>query len=151
MERNIISKSFLIFLIVGIVYVCYKIFLPFLDEIAVAAILVSIFYVPYRWLCKILFERKKIAALIMCLLVALLVILPLTNFIVYAANRSIIGYEKVLTYVDTVEWDSLSHSYFLQRLNVFTFDSETLKSGINQQMILIRLFCCWLMFLNSNF
>jgi len=95
MEKNIIPRAFLIFLVVSVLFFCFLIFRPFLIEIIAAAILASIFYTPYQWLAGKLGGRKNLAALVMCILVAVLVIVPLSNFIVYAAQRSIDAYSDL--------------------------------------------------------
>ena len=82
MQQPFISKVFLMLLVVAILFACYKIFEPFLIIIIVATILVTIFYTPYEQLTKVLKGKKNIAALIMCILIAFVVIMPLANFIV---------------------------------------------------------------------
>ena len=130
MERHYISKIFLIFLIIVVIYACYRIFAPFLDEILAATILVTVFYAPYERLVKFFRGRKSIAALIMCLLVALLVILPLTNFIVYAAQRSVVGYERILTFVNENKLEGIIQDGYLDKVNVLGLSSDTARDVI---------------------
>ena len=110
MEKNYIPRAFLLFLVVFVLYFCYLIFKPFLVEIVAATILVSIFYTPYEWLVKRFRGRKNISALIMCILIALLVIIPLTNFIVYGAQKSVEAYSEVARRVNTQDLNGIISS-----------------------------------------
>lgn len=64
MTKNF-TKSFLILLVLSVLFVAYLIFRPFLTEIFVAAVLVSIFYGPFERLAKFLKGRRNLAALLM--------------------------------------------------------------------------------------
>ncbi len=130
MDKNFISKAFLILLIVTVVYACYRIFAPFLDEILVAAILVTIFHRPYRMILKRLGNRKTLASLLMCILIALLVILPLANIIVYAAQRSGAGYERTLAFINENKLDGLLSGGYLDKLNTFGLGADTIRGAI---------------------
>lgn len=127
MEKQIVSKAFLIFLIIVIVYAVFRVFQPFIDEILVATILVSVFYAPYEYLTKKFKEHKRLAALVMCILVALLVILPLVNFIAYAAQRSIDGYGRTVEYINNIQVDSSRYGNYLDRFNTLGIGKETVK------------------------
>lgn len=131
MEKQSISKWFLIFLIMLVVYLCYRIFEPFLIIILAATILVSIFYAPYEKLVKLFKGKKNIAALLMCFLVALLVIIPLANFIVYTAQRSISAYEYTQQYLNTKGVGHLiQNNYWWNKFNAMGLDSETVKDSL---------------------
>jgi predicted PurR-regulated permease PerM len=130
MEKHYISKAFLFFLIAVVIYACYRIFSPFIDEILAATILVTIFYAPYERLVKFFRGRKGIAALIMCILVALLVILPLTNFIVYAAQRSVMGYDRILTLVNENRLGGIIQAGYLDKVNALGLNGDTIRNMI---------------------
>lgn len=129
MEKQNISKIFLIVLLVGILYACYLIFRPFLIEIIASAILVSIFYTPYEWLVKKFKGRKNLAALLMCVFISLLVIIPLANFMVYAAQESVEAYAGIVKKVNNFRWNSTAlESGFVEKMNLVGIDAESLKN-----------------------
>jgi predicted PurR-regulated permease PerM len=88
--RNNLTKPFVIFLLILVIVVSYLVFKPFLIHMIIAVVLVSVLYRPFSWLTRRLGGHRVIAALIMCLLVALLVIFPLTELIIYTAQRLIV-------------------------------------------------------------
>lgn len=90
-----ITKPFIIILIVLVLIGCYFVFLPFLMEILVAAILVSIFYKPYEKLVKLFGNRRQLAALAMCLFLVVILVVPTVNLLVYAAGKSVVVYSQV--------------------------------------------------------
>jgi predicted PurR-regulated permease PerM len=100
MEKNkSLERPFLIFIMVAIIAACYFVFRPFLVELLVSAILVSVFYPVFKWLIKRLGGRRSLAALLMCLLVVLLLIVPLANILYYAAQQSIVAYGHLRDFV----------------------------------------------------
>lgn len=127
MNKTFISKGFLLFLLVAVLYVCYQIFTPFLDEILISAVLVSIFYGPYERLVKLLRGRKNIASLVMCILVVLIVILPISNFIVYAAQRSVTGYNQIISSANNFNLEGLKNYPYLEKFNMIGIGTDTLK------------------------
>lgn len=130
MRQALLAKSFLIFLIIAILFACYKIFEPFLIIIIVATVLVTIFYTPYEQLVKLLGGRKNVAALIMCILVSILVIVPLTNFLVYTAQRSADAYESTLAFLSAKDIPEIVESQFWQKYNLIGLDSEALRTTL---------------------
>jgi len=130
MDKNFISRIFLIFLIIAIIIACYLIFKPFLVEIIAAAILVSIFYAPYRWLVEKFRGRRNLAALIMCILIAALIIIPLANFMVYAAQKSVDAYSETIKRVDTESLGAIINDGVLEKVNYLGIDQESLKGFI---------------------
>lgn len=130
MGKEIMSKAFLLVLMLIVVYACFRIFKPFLDEILAAAILVSIFYTPYERLTRILGGHKRIAAFLMCLLVTLLVILPLVNFIVYAAQRSVIGYQNTVAFIEESQLSTKAIGGYLAKYNFLGLSGATVESVV---------------------
>ncbi|OGF25480.1 hypothetical protein A2331_01265 [Candidatus Falkowbacteria bacterium RIFOXYB2_FULL_34_18] len=125
-----LSKSFLMFCIVAILIICYKIFQPFLVIIIVATILATIFYHPYEQLVKILRGRKNIAAVIMCFLVAILVIVPIANFMVYTTQRSIDTYDITQRYLDEHDVPTTIKNKFWDKYNYLGLGGDTIKSAL---------------------
>ena len=99
MTKNF-TKSFLIILVVAVLIVAYLIFRPFLTEIFVAAILVSVFYKPFELLAKFLKGRRNLAAILMCLMLVLIIIIPSVKFITYAGQKSVGVYTATATFFE---------------------------------------------------
>lgn len=87
-----LAKPFLLILVLLVLVGCYFIFRPFLIELFAAAILASVFYTPYSRLTGWLKGRRNLAALIMCLLLLVMIILPALRLLVYAGERSVTAY-----------------------------------------------------------
>ncbi len=132
MNTNNISRIFLIALLTAVLFLCYKIFEPFLIDIIVAAILVSVFYSPFEWLVKKLKGRRKISALIMCVLVAVLVIAPLVNFLIYTAHSSVGAYDDLKIFVENIgkSEGAADLNVFYDRAYQFVVNNEFVKNAL---------------------
>lgn len=133
MTRNI-SKPFLLLLLALVLMASYLIFKPFLTEILIAAILVSIFYTPYLKLSKFLKGRRNIAALLMCLLLVVLIIIPTVRFIIYAGQQSVEAYSQAVVFfnqhsVDGVVQPSIMPESLSRFFNIRDYyDDDTFKN-----------------------
>lgn len=134
MAKNNLAKAFLLLLLAAVMFACYKIYLPFLDELLIAAILASIFYTPYAQLAKLFRGRRFLASFIMCVLIIALIVVPLFNFLSYTANRSIEAYGQTVEYVEAGKINELaktvSNNAFLRKINYFGFGSERFHAEI---------------------
>ena len=132
MSTNNISRIFLIFLLGVVLYLCYLIFEPFIIEIVVATILVSIFYSPFERLAKKLKGRRKTAALIMCVLVATLVIAPLVNFVIYTASSSVGAYSDLRYFVENIGNTEVATdlNVYYNQIYQFVINNELVKSTL---------------------
>jgi predicted PurR-regulated permease PerM len=128
MNKTILPKAFLAFLIIAIVYACYLVFRPFLVEIIAAMILVSIFYAPYDWLARKLRGRTHLASLIMCLLILLVIIVPLANLVIYGAEKSVNAYTQTVSYFSQEEVNTAVKNKILEKANWLGMDREGVKS-----------------------
>lgn len=117
--KKIMYKPFLIFLILVSLVGLFFLFKPFLIEIIIAAVLVSVFYRWYEKLTKFLWNKKYLASLIMCLLLLLLIIIPATNLIIYASKKATVAYEGLNEVVSQA--DSFQYGF----LEKFDFDNNT--------------------------
>lgn len=130
-EKPLIFKAFLIVLIVGVLMACYFVFRPFLVEILVASILVTIFYKPYEWLRKRLWNNKTAAALLMCLAVVLVIIIPLTNLIIYGAQRSVTAYYETVDFLNEFGVSGmLEKSSLLEKADLAGINGENVEDFI---------------------
>ena len=93
-----LTKPFLILLLGLVIIGCYFVFKPFLTDILVAAILVSIFYSPYLKLTKFLKGRQNLAALLMCLFLVMLIIIPTVRLVIYAGQESVNAYAQAVNF-----------------------------------------------------
>jgi len=113
-----LTKPFILILVALVLFGCYLVFKPFLIEILVAAILVSVFYTPYLHFTKFLKGHNHLAAILMCLLLLILIILPTIKLIAYAGNQSISAYNAAVVFFEshhTVN-DVLKADFFHQGL-----------------------------------
>jgi predicted PurR-regulated permease PerM len=97
MTKNF-TKPFLLLLVLFVLIGCYLVFRPFLTEIFVAIILVSIFYRPYEFLVRRFKGRKNFAALLMCFILVLMIVLPALKGIIYAGQKSVIAYSQAVEF-----------------------------------------------------
>lgn len=93
------SKPFLITLVVLILTLCILLFKGFLVEMIIAAVLVSMLYPIYNWFLKIFRGRRNLAALVMCLLAVLLIIMPLVQLTVTVGKQAVPAYNSVVNFI----------------------------------------------------
>lgn len=96
-----LTKPFLLILLGLVLIGCYFVFRPFLTEILVAAILVSIFYAPYLKLTNFLKGRQNLAALLMCLFLVMLIIIPTVRLVIYAGQQSVTAYAQAVNFFNS--------------------------------------------------
>ncbi|MDD4901763.1 MAG: AI-2E family transporter [Patescibacteria group bacterium] len=131
MDRILMTRVFLLVLLFAVLGACFLVFKPFLIVILVAAVLASIFYRPYEWLAKKLGGRKKIAALIMCVLIILVIIIPLTNLIVFGAQKSVAAYSDMMNFLNTGGLENTIEKSALKNFQeLFNVGGEGLKALI---------------------
>lgn len=142
--KNVLNKEnfsniFLIAVILFSLWLCYLLIKPFLYQIIIAGILVSIFYPVYL---KVLFwtrGRLALSSLIVCLLIFLLLIIPFSLFLYYLANEAIALYASLASYGAGNAIYQFFNSNFWQNVNVkakdlidvqkFLMDSVTFARG----------------------
>jgi len=127
MSKNL-SKPFLIALVIITLIACYFVFKPFLTIIVIAAILATIFYKPYMVLVKFLKGRKNLAALLMCLFLVVIVIIPTVKAVLYTADKSVQAYTETTAYFNNHNFSDLFKAPFFERLN---FDGVNLQKYNN--------------------
>lgn len=112
---NRLTKPFILILVLLVLVCCYFVFKPFLTEIIVAAILTTVFYKPFNALTKFLGGRKNLAAVLMCLLLVILIIIPSVKLLVYAGEKSVEAYSSSVEFFNNHEaGDILKTSFFQQ-------------------------------------
>ncbi len=129
MTKDLIGKVFLLVLLIAIIAGCYFVFKPFLVEFLVAAILTSIFFRPYKWLRGKI--GRKLASLVMCFLIVLIVIIPVINLLVVSAQRSISAYQSVAEFVNDNGLKEIVGSDLLKQAEEFLgISGENIKSFV---------------------
>jgi predicted PurR-regulated permease PerM len=124
-----LTKPFLLILVFLVIVGCYLVFKPFLTEILVAMILVSIFYRPYEMLVKRLKGKQNLSALLMCLLLIVVVVVPAVKGLTYAAEKSVIAYSQAVTFFenhdvnDVFKTEMFSNS-FLKNFDIVRFGEK---------------------------
>lgn len=128
MKENYLSKYFLIFLVIASILACFLLFRPFLIEIFISAVLVSVFYSTYLRLCKFLKVKRKIAALIMCILLLVIVITPITNLIIFVGKKSVVAYSETIDFINNTS-ENLKDS-FLSKFDFIDLENDNVEQFI---------------------
>ncbi len=113
MPKNL-TKPFLLILVLLVIIGCYLVFRPFLTEILVAAILATIFYRPFNALARFLKGRRNLAAILMCLLLVAVIILPTIRLIVYGADKSVAAYNETVSFFSDHNLNDVFRNDFFQ-------------------------------------
>jgi len=123
MPKNL-TKPFVIILMILVLFGCYFVFRPFLKEILIAVIMATVFYTPFEWLSRRLRGRRNLAALIMCLLLVLIIIIPALRVLVYAGQKSVAAYSQTVQFFDSHDLNDV-------------FKSDTFQNSIFKNIDLI--------------
>lgn len=125
--KKIVYKPFLIFLLLASVVALFFLYRPFIIQIIIAAVLVSVFYNWYEKLAKVLWNRKYLASFIMCLGLLLVIIIPVSNLIIYTGEKAVVAYEGVNNIVSKA--GSLQNGFF-EKFNFNEASSEVITNFI---------------------
>jgi predicted PurR-regulated permease PerM len=129
MDKILMTRIFLLALLFVVLGACFLVFKPFLIIILVAAVLASIFYRPFEWLVKKIGGRKKIAALIMCIFIILVIVIPLTNLIIFGAQKSVAAYSDTINFLNAGGFEDTFKNNALQSAEKwFNINGESLKT-----------------------
>lgn len=136
MPKNL-TKPFLLILVLLVIIGCYLVFRPFLIIIFVAAILASIFYRPFVAFTKLLRGRKNLAALLMCLLLILVIIIPTIRLAIYGAEKSVAAYDESVAFFSNHNLNDVFRSDFFQtsalrylHLDEYNFQDQAFKDTV---------------------
>lgn len=92
-----------------------------------AAILVSIFYRPYKWLVKKMGGREAWASLAMCIVVVLVIIVPIVNLIVYGAQKSVEAYASTIQYLEKNKFEETIKGSILSNAEILGLNTDAVK------------------------
>ena len=138
-SKESFSNIFLLVILLGILYLCYLLFRPFLYEITIAGILVTIFYQVYL---KVVFwtrGRLLLSSLVVCLFILLILIIPFTFFLYYLANEALALYSSlanngagnaITQFFSSAVWKNLNiQAKELIDVQTFLMDTLTIARG----------------------
>ena len=132
-----LTKPFILILVVLVLAGCYLVFKPFLTEIIVAAILASVFYTPFVRFSQFLKGRRQLAAILMCLLLLVIIILPSVRLMIYAGEKSVVAYSATVEFFEKNTINDFFKGDFFQRgalryinLGNFDFHNENFKNAM---------------------
>jgi predicted PurR-regulated permease PerM len=128
-----LTSAFLLFLIVVITYFFFKVIRPFVAAIFLGAILTSLFFPLYRWLCRLMRGRQSLASLFSCLLIFLVIIIPVAGVLTIVATQAVDFYNKLDTYAQNF---SLDVEALAARIDVADFME---KLGIDRSQLMEKL------------
>jgi len=133
-----LTKPFILILVLLVMVGCYLVFRPFITEILMAAILATIFYKPYIALTKAFKGRQNLAALLMCLLLVSLVILPSVKLIIYGAEKSVVAYDETVDFFSNHNLNDVLNSNIIKKtpLRYLNINKYTLQNKAFQDTIL---------------
>lgn len=131
-----LTKPFILILVLLVIIGCYLVFRPFITEIFMAAILATIFYKPYLALTKAFKGRKNLAALLMCLLLVLLIILPAVKLIVYGAEKSVVAYDETVAFFSDHGFEDVINSNIIQKTPLHYINFDNFQNKAFQDTIL---------------
>jgi predicted PurR-regulated permease PerM len=120
-------RPFLWFLIIVSLILVFYLFRPFLVEIIIAASLASVFFSFYEKLKKRLWNKKYLAAFLMCLSLFIFIITPSIALVAYAAKQAPDAYRNVSQFLSEAE---LVPSFLLERFNITLEAEEAIKGFV---------------------
>ena len=127
-------RPFLWILIVLSLVVLYFLFRPFLVEIIIAASLSSVFFGFYEKTKKIIFGKKYISALLMCLALLFIIIIPTILLVAYAASKAPEAYSTVNQILSDT---NISEAALLERFNISVEYEENVKDFIADSSLML--------------
>jgi predicted PurR-regulated permease PerM len=131
MNKAFLTRIFLFAILFGVTFACYFVFRPFLIQILISAVLASTFYPAYEWLKKRLGGREKLSAIFMCLAIVLVIIVPLSNLIIYGAQKSVAAYSDTIRFFENDGLDNNIENGFLSHFKTwFNLGGDELKEVI---------------------
>lgn len=120
-------RPFLIFLLILSLGGIFLLFRPFWAEIIIATALVSIFYPWHEKLTKFLGNKKYFSSFVLCLFLILIVVAPLSHFLVFVGKRAVSSYGQVNDIVNQAKFFQFD---FLEKLELGDSVEKVLKKAI---------------------
>jgi predicted PurR-regulated permease PerM len=134
-NKKVFSDIFLLALLIGILYLCFVLISPFIKEIIVSGMLVTIFYPLYLKVVYWTRGRLSLSAALMCFLILLIIIVPISLFIGYLAQQAIAFYSTVTVNQSIVEFFKLQ---IWQKLNFFDKNVFDVQQAVIDSLVNMR-------------
>lgn len=96
---------FLLFGIVIVLYYLFAILRPFIAVIFFAAVLTVVFYPVYKFILRKLSGHKRTSSFLTCLLVILVIILPVSSFVIMLSAEAVDTYQVVSAKIESGVFD----------------------------------------------
>lgn len=130
--QKIFFKPFLIFLVVLSIVALFILFRPFMVELIIAAVLVSVFYKVYEKITKFLWDRKYLASFVTCILLLLIILIPMSNLLVYASKKASVAYTSV---EDLLNNSDILHFSLLEKMGIDNDGYREVVSGFINDIV----------------
>lgn len=114
-----LSSYVLLFLLCIVLYACYALLKPYLNTIILAMILALVFGPIHLKVQKFLKGRKNLAALISCLLLTLVVVIPLVFVLIALINQGIRSFQGISEWIAAGNLARLLESPFVGKITAF--------------------------------
>ncbi len=108
MDKRTLSKVFLLVLL-GATVLLLRLFWTYISAIVLALLIASAFFPLYTRLRRLLKDRAQPASLLMCLLIAVILIIPVGGFVGTLSNEAFDFYKRTHTLVSISNLDQLIH------------------------------------------
>jgi predicted PurR-regulated permease PerM len=105
-NRSWLPNAFFVICFIGVLYLVVQILRPFIVPIIWAALLVTAFHPVYIRLVASLRGRRRTAAVLSCVLVTGIIVVPMLLLAVTLAKESVDAYNRVQSLMQSPEFDS---------------------------------------------
>ena len=100
LERLNIGHYFLIFLIVVSLFLCWQIMRPYIDAVIIALILAALTSPANEWIARQVGGRKNLAAMISCLLLTLIIVVPVVTLLSIVIRQGILSLGAIQGWIE---------------------------------------------------
>lgn len=111
-----VAHFFLFFLLIIVVIACYKIIEPFLNVIILAAILAMVLNPIHLKILKLVKDRRNLAAVLTCVFLTLVVIIPLTVMLISVIQQGIDSFNSINDWIAKNEYKELLQNHYIKGL-----------------------------------
>lgn len=111
---NAAIKPFLLLIVVGSLYMAFRLLQPFLNPIVLAIVLAALFQPVRRWLSQRLPKRNNVVAIIVVLLVAFVIVLPFFGFLSALADQGLQLSATAKDWVQSGKLENLEQNTYVQ-------------------------------------
>lgn len=113
--KKMFFRPFLIFLVLFSLVGLFLLFRPFIVELIIATIMVSVFYRFYEKMTKVFWNKKYLASFITCIILLFIVLIPISGLMVIASKKASLAYSGIESFL--ANSDSLRFSV-LEKMGV---------------------------------